>query len=119
MSPYSPVNVWLLPREALSLSMNEMAIDGRLGREGVALWLGKRENAVATITHVVALRGRGVSKRFDLLNISAELLNDVTDVAIDLGIMLVGQIHSHAPNFSTDLSPTDRMYGINVPDYLS
>jgi len=119
MSFYPPVESWLLPRAALDASMREMAIDGRLGREGVALWLGKREGGSAAVSHVVVLRGPGVIKRRDLLQISADLLNDVTDVAIELGLMLVGQIHSHGLEFGTNLSNTDRRYGIMVPDYLS
>jgi proteasome lid subunit RPN8/RPN11 len=119
MSFYPPVESWTLPRGTLEASLDEMAIDGRLDREGVALWLGKREGGAAAVSHVVILRGRGVAKRRDLLEISADLLNDVTDVAIDLGVMLVGQIHSHAPGYGTDLSLTDRRCGIMVSDYLS
>lgn len=119
MNFYPAVEAWILPRLALEASMREMAIDGGLGREGVALWLGKRDGSLAQISQVVILRGPGVVKRRDLLEISADLLNDVTDVAIELGVMLVGQIHSHGPEFGTNLSRTDRLYGIMVPDYLS
>jgi hypothetical protein len=119
MNFYPPVQSWELPRGALNASMREMAIDGRHDHEGVALWLGKRESGIARISHVVVLRGAGVVKRRDLLQISADLLNDVTDAAIDLGVMLIGQIHSHGREFGTDLSRTDRRYGVMVPDYLS
>ena len=41
------------------------------------------------------------------------------EAAIDLGVSLIGQIHSHGPGYGVDLSPTDRMYGVAVPYYLS
>ncbi|MER3406785.1 MAG: hypothetical protein C4289_17785, partial [Chloroflexota bacterium] len=73
----------------------------------------------AEITHVVGLRGPGVIKRPDFLRIEPWLLNDVTDLAIDLGVVLVGQVHTHGPGYGTDLSMTDRTYGIAVPFYIS
>lgn len=92
---------WLLPAEAMQTSISEMAPDGVRGCEGVALWLGRRLAGVVSITHVIGLRGPGVIKRPDHLSISAELLDDVTDVAIERGVYLVGQIHSHPAPGST------------------
>lgn len=54
-----------------------------------------------------------------MLRLSESLINDVTDLAIDHGAMLVGQIHSHGTGYGTNLSPTDRKYGISIPHYLS
>ena len=76
--------LWNLPAAALQASLAEMAPDGVRGCEGIALWLGRRSGATAEITHVVALRGLGIEKLPDRLSISPELLNEVTDVAIDL-----------------------------------
>lgn len=110
--------LWRLPAAALRASIAEMAPDGALGREGVALWLGRRVAGVVSVTHVVGLRGPGVFKTPNHLSISAELLNDVTDVAVERGVYLVGQIHSH-PSDWVDLSDADRLYGIQAPGYLS
>jgi len=110
---------WRIPEEAIRHSMMEMAIDGAFGREGVAMWLGRYEQNTAVVTHVAALRGAGVRKAPDQLLISADLVNDLTDKAIDLGLVLIGQIHSHGPLHGTSLSVTDKRYGISVPGYLS
>lgn len=110
---------WRIPEEAIRHSMSEMAIDGALRREGVAMWLGKYEGKTAVVTHVAALRGPGVRKAPDQLLISADLVNDLTDKAIELGLVLIGQIHSHGPMHGTSLSLTDKRYGISVPGYLS
>lgn len=96
-----------------------MAHYGIRGKEGIALWLGRRIGGRAEITHVVALRGSGVIRKPDLLRISDGLINDVTDLAIERGVSLVGQIHSHGTGYGINLSPTDRKYGISVPYYLS
>lgn len=119
MSYFPHVGQWRLPTAAFSVSLEEMASDGAMGNEGVALWLGRRDSGIATITHVVALRGPGVIKRPALIDITAALFDDVTDVAIGLGVSLIGQIHSHGPWHGVDLSETDRTRGIGVPGYLS
>ncbi len=116
---FSPIRTWCLPQGALPESLQEMARDGIGGNEGIALWLGHRVQGQAEITHVVGLRGPGVIKRPDFLRIEPWLLNDVTDLAIDLGVVLVGQVHTHGPGYGTDLSVTDRTYGIAVPFYIS
>lgn len=110
--------IWILPKAAVTASISEMAPDGRRGCEGVALWLGRRFAGIVSVTHVVALRGPGVTKRPDHLSISPELLNEVTMLSIQAGVYLVGQIHSH-PSTWVDLSEADKRYGIRMPGYLS
>lgn len=115
---FPPIRNWRIPDGAFADSLTELALDGQSGAEGVTLWLGHRRGGEAEVTHVVALRGPGVIKRRALLRIESWLLNDVTDLAIDLGVSLIGQIHSHGGSW-VDLSPTDRADGIMVPHYLS
>ena len=119
MTFFAPVNTWRIPEPAFAASLQEMARDGVRGDEGVALWLGRRGGGQAEVTHMVALRGPGVVKRPDQLVIEPALLNDVTDLAVELGVVLVGQIHSHGELYGTDLSHADRTLGIRVPYYLS
>lgn len=117
---YFPVvEQWHLPESVLRESITEMSQDGSRGNEGVVLWLGRRKNREARITHLVALRGPQVIKRPAQLIIHQSLFAEVTDLAIELGVSLIGQIHSHGPGYGTDLSATDRMYGVAVPYYLS
>jgi proteasome lid subunit RPN8/RPN11 len=113
------VESWYVPQNAFRLSMEEMAIDGRCGNEGVALWLGSRSDGTARVTHVLRLRGHGVVKKPEFLMIDSDLMNEVTDATIELGVQLIGQIHSHGPWHSLDLSATDLRFGIAVPGYLS
>ena len=119
-NPYfSPTRLWRVPQAAIEDSLDEMARDGDNGHEGIVLWLGKDTDEIAEVTHLIRLRGRLVEKRKDFINIPPALLNDVADVAIEHGIRLVGQVHSHGPGYGVDLSPTDRMHGIQAPSYLS
>ncbi|TPN82548.1 hypothetical protein FJ987_15710 [Mesorhizobium sp. CU2] len=110
--------IWRLPKAAMTASISEMARDGARGCEGVALWLGRRFAGIVTVTHVVALRGAGITRCPDRLSISPELLNEVTMLAIRAGVYLVGQIHSH-PSTWVDLSEADKRYGIRVHGFLS
>lgn len=109
---------WRLPRRALEISLGEMARDGLQGNEGIAFWLGTCHGTVATVTHVVGVRGPGIAKEPSFLQISTGVFNAISDIALDLGILLLGQVHAH-PGLFVDLSPTDRRFGISFPDYLS
>lgn len=119
MSYFPEVKRWRIPEDAMNVSFVEMARDGNEGREGIALWLGKRNDGIAEVSHVVLLRGEGVVKEPDLLTVSTDLMNDVADKAIELRLTLIGQIHSHGEGYSTDLSITDRKYGVVAPFFLS
>jgi hypothetical protein len=110
---------WRIGRRVFEASLTEMARDGRVGNEGVAMWLGHYEKDVAVVSHVGVLRGPHVRKAPDLLMIDSELINDLTDLALDHAVRLIGQIHSHGPRYGTNLSETDRRYGVAVPGMLS
>jgi proteasome lid subunit RPN8/RPN11 len=119
-NPYfTQTRLWRIPQAAIEDSLDEMAIDGIKGTEGIVLWLGKDSDDTAVVTNLIRLRGPLVVKRKEYINIHSALLNDVADIAIEHGLRLLGQVHSHPPGCSVDLSPTDRMYGIQVPSYLS
>ena len=119
-NPYfSETRGWRIGEAAIAQSLAEMGIDGRDGNEGIVLWLGRDDGDIAEITHLVRLRGPLIEKFPDFINIHGSLLNDVTDVAIEHNIRLVGQVHSHGPGYGVDLSPTDRTFGIRAPQYLS
>ena len=118
-SLFSETTTWRLPATVLPDSLEEMAIDGRRGNEGIVLWLGRDDGETAEITHLVKLRGPLITKRPNQIHIESELFNDIADVAIEKKVRLVGQIHSHGRGYSLDLSPTDRIYGLQTPHYLS
>jgi hypothetical protein len=119
VSYFPEIERWRIPENAMSASLFEMACDGKEGREGIALWLGKRDEGIVEVSHVFFLRGKGVVKQPDLLIVSRDLMNEVADKAIELRLALIGQIHSHGEGYSTNLSVTDRRYGVAVPFYLS
>src|SRR5258707_12456532 len=116
---FPSVEMWRLAEGVLEGSLQEMSNDGVHGNEGVVLWLGRRIQGQAEITHLVGLRGSGVTKRPDFLVISPWLLNEVADVALQLSVSLIGQIHTHGSGYGLDLSRTDRTQGIAVPHFLS
>ena len=119
-NPYfSKIESWQIPEMVIADALQEMAIDGRQGNEGIALFLGRDNDGAAEITHLIKLRGPGLEKYPDQINIHSSLLNEVTDVAISNKVRLIGQVHSHGPGYGISLSYTDRTYGIKTPYYLS
>lgn len=117
MSFFDPIQTWIIPEFTITESFREMSRDGKKRREGIALWLGRRLGGEAIISHLVFLRGKGIIKKANFLRIEPWLLNEVTDIIINLGVSIIGHIHSH--KYGTDLSPSDREYGFKVPYYLS
>lgn len=99
--------------------MADMAIDGRVGNEGTCFWLGNRRRGDADISHIVFLRGEGVHKSPLNLRVRPELMREVHERAEALGLILVGQIHSHSGLCDVDMSPSDHAYGVSVPYFLS
>lgn len=116
---------WILPQAAMDRSFDELAMDGVRHREGIALWAGVTAGNASTptvrVTHVILLRGPGVRRGLGSISIAPELLNEVTDALAVIGddVYLLGQIHGHPPEVSTDLSEVDIAYGIRTPQYLS
>lgn len=119
MSFFDPVQTWTISEFAITESFREMARDGKKRREGIVLWLGRRSDGKAIVSHLVLLRGKGIIKKANFLRIEPWLLNEVTDITINLGVSIIGQIHSHKAKHGTDLSFSDRKYGFKVPYYLS
>lgn len=119
MNYFPKIHKWVIPGVALKKSRLEMATDGRFGNEGISLWLGTKERGEARLTHLVFLRGDGVRKTPVNIEVAPELMRQIHEKAEALSIILIGQIHSHGGYHGVDLSPTDHLYGVRVPYFLS
>lgn len=109
---------WTIPTDLLDASVEVMRPHGRLGNEGLALWLGTAEGGQATVTHLVSLHGDGFCTSPSQLRLSWSAMSRLTDVADERSIYLIGQIHSHSGRL-IDLSDVDEKYGVRCQDYLS
>jgi hypothetical protein len=116
---FSKVTKWVFPRDALDVALAELRLDGDRSTEGIALWLGDRKSGVASVSHMVYLRGSGLFKTEYHIRVSPNLINEVTDSAINLGKTLIGQIHSHPADAGVGMSPSDEAGTPHVPYYLS
>lgn len=116
---YPEIKEWHVPKDLLRVAVAEMENDGRYGNEGTCLWLGTKQDSTAEITHSVLLRGRRILKSPAQIRIDPELMREVHCAARDLGLVLVGQIHSHGKQFGVGLSPVDRALGFRIPSFLS
>jgi len=118
-SYFAKTTRWRIAETAIADSFFEMALDGRLGNEGIVLWLGRDQDGRAEVTHLVKLRGPLIYKCPNQIRIDPALFNEVADVAIERKVRLLGQIHSHGSAHGLDLSFSDRSYGVKAPYYLS
>lgn len=109
---------WLLPKNLLSESISVMAPQGRVGSEGLALWMGYKKEGNVYISHVIELFGPGFVTSPLHMSLSLSAMASLTQFAEQHNIFLVGQIHSH-PGTLINLSDIDKRMGIRVPNYLS
>jgi hypothetical protein len=116
---FPAIQRWNIPLSAWHAAFCEMAIDGRLGNEGTAFWIGKRENGVANVTSLAIIRGNGIHKRPDLIVIADVIMHQLTDVISGSKNCVLGQIHSHGISYGVDLSKTDREHTLSVPGFIS
>ena len=112
MNFFPKVNRWFIPAAALDQSRDEMALDGRHGKEGISLWLGTKHRGEVHVTHIVFLRGSGLFKSPVNIRIASPLMHEVHEHAEGVGAILIGQVHSHGRAYGIDLSPSDHAYGI-------
>jgi hypothetical protein len=109
---------WRFPKDLLAKSLAVMKPHGAHGNEGLALWLGRKEEGAVAITHVISISGRGVRNSPLQLRLSLTCMEAITNLADKVKSYLVGQIHSH-PARMLDLSEVDKIYGIRIQNYLS
>ncbi len=109
---------WTLPKDLLSASVRVMRPQGALGNEGLGLWFGTADGDDVSVTHLVELHGRGFTSAPLQLRLSWRAMSTLTNLAAELDVYLVGQIHSH-PGQMLDLSEVDKEFGIRCQDYLS
>jgi hypothetical protein len=109
---------WTLPQDLLSRSIEIMRPAGRAGNEGLALWMGTGDDDSVVVTHVFGVHGSGFVTSPLYLRLSFRAIAQLSDLADQRGVYLVGQIHSH-PGTLVDLSDLDRIQGFRVPDFLS
>jgi hypothetical protein len=110
---------WLLPHDLLSSSIEVMRPLGAQGREGLALWFGTLDDdGVAKVTHLVQPVGPGFRSNALYLRLSMRAVGQLTDFADNLGVFLIGQVHSHPGTF-VDLSELDVRQGFRFQDFLS
>lgn len=118
MSPYEAVDTWILPHDALAVSITEMAPDGKKGNEGIVLWAGYLEGGIARVVQLIGLHGPLIRKLPLQMIIAPDLFAKVSIFCAKGTLILLGQIHSHPKTF-TDLSEVDKKYGIATPNFLS
>ena len=109
---------WSLPRNLLAESISIMRPHGASGNEGLGLWFGTEHGAGAAVTHIVEVYGSGFQTTPLYMSLSLRAMSLLTDLAEQLDVILIGQIHSH-PGRLLELSRLDEEHGIRSLDYLS
>lgn len=118
MTPYPPIERWLIPSMACEQTRNALKPAGRDGRESGVFWLGERA-ATSSIKAVVKPVGSGVVESPWQWSVSPEIYAAVTAWAKPRGLTLLAAVHSHLSARPPRMSLTDRTQGLKVPDAVA
>jgi hypothetical protein len=118
VTPYPPIERWLIPQAACDLTQDSVRPAGRRGTESGVFWLGTRA-ATSAVSVVAKPAGSGVIEEPWRWSVSAELYAAVAAYAKPLGLALLAVVHTHLSTRPPRMSRTDRTRGLQVPDALA
>lgn len=125
MTGFSDVDVVLVPRQVMDDGQNFLRAVGATGREGMVLWVGRREGPTFTVTNLVVPEQRGLRTRDGVcVIVDADELRRLNLELYQHSMQLVAQVHSHpgrAFHSSTDdefaIARTIGALSLVVPDF--
>jgi hypothetical protein len=118
MTPFPPIERWLIPVAACEQTRNAVLPAGRRGNETGVFWLGER-SAVSSVTAIVKPIGPGVVELPWQWSVAPEVYAAVAVWAKPRGLTLLAAVHTHLSAQGPQLSHTDRTQGLKVPDALA
>src|SRR5438045_1710816 len=118
MTPYPPIERWLIPTAACEQTRNAVLPAGRRGNESGLFWLGERA-ATSAVTAVVKPVGAGVTELPWRWSVTPEVYAAVSAWAKPRALTLLAAVHTHLSPNTPSMSRTDRTQGLKVPDALA
>lgn len=125
MKGFSGVEVVLVPRQVLDDGQRFLRAAGATGREGMVLWVGRREGPTFEVTNLVIPQQRGIRTRDGVcVVVDSDELRRLNLELYQHGLQLIAQVHSHprrAFHSSTDdeyaIARTIGALSLVVPDF--
>lgn len=118
MTPYPPIERWLVPQAALDATLEAVVPASRRGNESGSFLLGHREQAARTSV-VVLPRGRGVEETPWCWKVGAEVYGQISSWAKPRGLALLAILHTHLAGVPARLSRADRTRSVRAPGVLA
>jgi proteasome lid subunit RPN8/RPN11 len=118
MTPYPPIERWLVPEAALDETLEAVVPASFLGNESGSFLLGRRERT-ARMTVVVLPRGRGVEETPWYWRVGAEVYGQISSWAKPRGLSLLAILHTHLHGVPARLSRADRTRSVRAPGVLA
>jgi hypothetical protein len=118
MTPYPPIERWLVPQAALDATLEAVVPASRRGNESGSFLLGRREQ-VARTSVVVVPRGLGVEETPWYWKVGGEVFGQISSWAKPRGLALLAVLHTHLADVPARLSRADRTRSVRAPGVLA
>lgn len=118
MTPYPPIERWLVPQAALDATLAAVVPASRLGNESGSFLLGRREKTTR-IGGVIMPQGRGVEETPWYWKVGAEVYGQISSWAKPRGLSLLAIVHTHLDDIPPRLSWADRTRSVRAPGILA
>lgn len=118
MTPYPPIERWLVPQAALDATLEAVVPASRRGNESGSFLLGRRERVTRTSV-VVLPRGPGVEETPWYWKVGAEVFGQISSWAKPRGLALLAILHTHLTDVPARLSRADRTRSVRAPGVLA
>jgi len=115
---YPVIRKYLCPERLVFETLTAFGQDRDLARESIAFWAGAvGDSNVASLTHLILPRGRGVDRQSYCAGLSSAEMARVSGLLDPPGRVLLAQVHSHPGE--PFHSRTDDLFSWRSPGFLS
>jgi hypothetical protein len=108
---------FVLPQALLDQSLQRLRAEGMYQVESILFWAGTSDAGIATVTHILVPKGKGVFQHPLQIRVSEEIMAALFDILAPPDLILLGQVHTHLGEAFH--SHADDRYSPDTPGFLS
>lgn len=114
---FHSINTFYLCSDLLEHTIRILREEGKFLTESILFWAGFVSKSEATVSHIFAPKGKGVSRHPLRIRVSEETMAAICDMLNPPHLVLLGQVHTHL--MEAFHSAADDQNSLDTPGFLS